>query len=133
MTMADPHNTTDPEIALEAFFAAGRSAAAEPSATFLARVLAEAEAVQAERDAPIAEPPAPQQGLWAGIIAALGGWGGAGGLATATMAGVWLGFAGVQGSGTLTAFLAAPEEAAVTLELIPEFDSFVLAALETEG
>ena len=130
MTMADPHDMTDPDIALEAFFAAGRAAAPEPSAAFLARVLGEAEAVQAARAAP---QPQPRQGIWAGLLSALGGWGGASGLATATLAGVWLGFAGVQGSGTLTAFLAAPEEAAITLELIPEFDSFALAALETEG
>jgi len=129
MTMADPHDTTEADRELEAFFAAGRSAAAEPSAAFLVRVLAEAEAVQAERMAPA---PQPRQGIWAGLLSALGGWGGAGGLATATMAGVWLGFAGVQGSGTLTAFLAA-DEAAITLELIPDFDSFALAELETEG
>ena len=130
MTMADPHKTTDPDIALEAFFAAGRSAAAEPSAAFLARVLAGAEAVQADRAAP---QPQPRQGILAGVLSALGGWGGASGLATATMAGIWLGFAGVQGSNTLTAFLAAPDETVGTLELIPDFDSFALASLDTEG
>ncbi|GGH55756.1 hypothetical protein GVY41_11680 [Frigidibacter albus] len=130
MTMADPHKMTETDMELEAFFSAGRAAAAEPSAAFLARVLAEAEAVQAGRIAPA---PPPRQGIWAGVLSALGGWGGAGGLATATIAGVWLGFAGVQGSGTLTAFLAASDEAAITLELIPDFDSFALAALETEG
>lgn len=129
MTMADPHHMTDTEMELEAFFAAGRSAEAEPSGAFLARVLEQAGAVQAEWTAPAPS----RQGIWAGLLSALGGWGGASGLATATLAGVWLGFAGVQGSGTLTAFLAAPEEAAITLELIPEFDSFALAALETEG
>ncbi|AMY70011.1 hypothetical protein [Frigidibacter mobilis] len=137
MTMADLHDKTEPEAnaALEMFFAAGRAAAAEPSAVFLARVLAEAETVQSGLLAPAPQPP--RRGLLAGVLAALGGWGGASGLVTATMAGVWLGFAGVQGSGRLTAFLASPDqalaEAPATLELIPDFDSFVLAALETEG
>lgn len=140
MTMTDPQMKTDAEIddVLEAVFAAGRTAAPEPSAAFLARVLAEAEAVQAGFGAAgfgaAERRPAPaRQGLWSGVLAALGGWGGAGGLASAAMAGVWLGFAGVQGSGTLTSLLAAPEEVVGTLELIPDFDSFALAALETEG
>lgn len=135
MTMSDPQMKTDAEIdgALEGFFAAGRNAAPEPSAAFLARVLAEAEAVQAGFGAGERRAAPARQGLWSGVLAALGGWGGAGGLASAAMAGVWLGFAGVQGSGTLTSLLAAPEEVVGTLELIPDFDSFALAALETEG
>lgn len=152
MKMADQHATTglqgaqdqEADTTLEAFFAAGRAAAAEPSADFLARVLAEAEEVQAQamRQAPARPAPGRAgQGIWRGILASLGGWGGAGGLATATVAGLWLGFSGAQATdaaaGTLTDALAsylAEEDAPIdSLELIPDFDSFALAALDSEG
>ncbi len=140
MTMADHHagnglpDAGDPgaEAALVAVFAAARAAAPEPSAVFLARVLADAEAVQAQRRAPVPSRPA-RQGRWRGILAALGGWGAAGGLATATLAGLWLGFAGAQGTGAVAGLLAGEDEQIGTLDLIPDFDSFALAALETEG
>lgn len=150
MKMADEHAKTglpqaqeqQADAALEAFFVAARAAAPEPSAAFLARVLAEAEAVQAQAMRQADPAPAPaRQNTWRGILAALGGWGGASGLATATVAGLWLGFTGAQGTdasaGTLTGRLAGllvtEDQPIDSLELIPDFDSFALASLETEG
>lgn len=127
--------------ALEAMFAAARSAAAEPSADLLARVLADAEAVQDGRAALATGPVAAPRGgggIWASILAALGGWGGAGGLAAAGLAGLWIGFAGgtqvTDTLGTLTGGLVGSGvEADAGVDLLPDLGSFALAGLDVEG
>lgn len=125
MIMAEMRDTDD---RLESFFAAARMAPPAPSAAFLARLADAAEAVQAEGLRPnlraALQPSAARGGGVLGQLAALiGGWGAlggmAGGLATATVAGLWIGLAGaetmvqavglgsvaVQGTETGTAFL----------------------------
>ncbi|MCW8843454.1 MAG: dihydroorotate dehydrogenase [Rhodobacteraceae bacterium] len=72
------------------FAAAARDTAQDPSADLLARVLADAEAVQ-PKAMPI-EASAPRRGMFDGILAVIGGWPSLGGLAAATVAGVWIGF-----------------------------------------
>lgn len=74
---------------LEALFAAARDADPVPGA-LRTRVLADAAQVQEAFSQPV---PRPAPRLWPQIRAALGGWAGLGGLATACAAGVWLGFA----------------------------------------
>ena len=74
------------------FAAAARDAAQEVSPGLLARVLADAEAMQPEA-AVLPTGQAPQRRGFGGIISALGGWPSLGGLAAATVAGVWIGFA----------------------------------------
>lgn len=68
------------------------------SADLMARVLADAERVQAGF-APVAPPrTAPQRtGLWAQIGAVLGGWPAVAGLAAASVCGLWLGISPPQG------------------------------------
>ena len=62
------------------------------SSDLMARVLADATAVQATFGAAdVAEAPARALSVWAQIGAALGGWPAISGLATATVAGVWIG------------------------------------------
>ena len=85
MSMTDRRNQGD-EAMLEAYFAAARKAAPEPPADLLERVAAAAEAGMAP--APVATPR--PRGLRA-MAAAVGGWPGLAGLATATAAGVYLG------------------------------------------
>lgn len=80
------------DLFLEQFFEAARSDSASPSDGLMARVLADAEAVQDELQ-PGADTPALQPGVWAGLVAALGGWPAMAGLATATVAGLWFGAA----------------------------------------
>lgn len=83
----DPTKAQDfPE--LDAFFAAGRAAAPEPSADLMARILADAETAL-----PRAATPAPRRNRSAGLLSLLGGWRGFSGLATATLAGLWIGIA----------------------------------------
>ncbi len=76
--MAEPVNLDD-------LFAAARRAA-EPSAAFLARIEAEALALQPQRASSPVRP-----GAWGAILQAIGGWRGAGGLAAAALAGLWIG------------------------------------------
>lgn len=111
---------------LEAFFAAGREKAPVPSDALMARVLADAEAEMVRPAAVVAPQPVSRPGRLAAAIASIGGWAGLGGLATATAAGVWIGFAGLadplDASGLITPSLS--------VELMPGTDSFMTASAE---
>ncbi len=89
MTHTPPE--TDP---LEAHFRALREDVPTPDDALMARILADADAVQADRDAMTA-PALPQAAkpdtLITQIIKTIGGWPGLAGLATAGIAGVWIG------------------------------------------
>lgn len=120
----------EPDAALDALFDAARAPAA-PSDALLARVLADAAAVQAEI-APQAPGPShdPAAGpeltgsVWAEIRAGLGGWLGLGGLAAAGLAGLTLGVAlpgelDALAGGQISAALGAADlTAAIELEAI---------------
>jgi len=130
--MADRMKSNDP---LDDLFALARRAAPEPSAALLARVLADGEAELAAR-APAQPQPrgAPPGGiaigaLWADLLAVVGGWRAVGGLATATLAGVWIGFSGAAGlSVAATEFLTGSSaETLGTVNLLPGDDVFALA------
>jgi hypothetical protein len=82
----------DDEAALEAFFVAGRQAPAVPQ-DVLARVLADAAAVQAAARPAVRPALGPAIGRIGGLLAAIGGWPVMAGLATATVAGLWFGYA----------------------------------------
>ncbi|WP_054002290.1 hypothetical protein [Shimia sp. SK013] len=78
---------------LESLFAVAKDAPeAQPSPDFMARVLAEAEALQPVA-AELAAASAPRSGPLTRLVAMLGGWPSVSGLAVATMAGVWVGVA----------------------------------------
>ncbi|MEL6645494.1 MAG: hypothetical protein AAFQ79_16305 [Pseudomonadota bacterium] len=82
---------------LDDFFEAGRAERPAPEPAFLARVLADAEAETAARAVPAPR----QQGRLRAILNGLGGWPTLAGLATATAAGVWIGVALPDVTGTL--------------------------------
>ncbi|MBV0911396.1 dihydroorotate dehydrogenase [Anianabacter salinae] len=85
--MTDPRNLDDTE--LDTLFGAARAQAPQASAALLARVAADADAVLADRTAP-----APARPGWlAQIVGGLGGWPSLAGLAAASVAGVFIGFA----------------------------------------
>jgi hypothetical protein len=88
--MTDPVET--PQMA--ALFAAARQdAQTDLSAPVMARLMADAQAVQVR----FATPPALRSGVsWRRIWADIGGWPALGALATATVAGVWIGGAQPQ-------------------------------------
>jgi hypothetical protein len=91
----------DDEALLAPYLDAARKVPA-PSADFMTRVLADADAVHADRSAagPALAGARPGLGFWSGIRSALGGWPAVAGLAAATVAGVWIGFAQPGATGT---------------------------------
>jgi hypothetical protein len=90
MTMTDRHET-DGDAALDALFGAARATRPDPSAALLARIAADAEALAADRARQAAARPA--RGGMFGWLPAIGGWPALAGLATATVAGLWIGYA----------------------------------------
>jgi len=119
---------------LDDLFAAARAAAPHPSAALLARVEADGLRLLPGSVAQLRRPQ-PQRrgllGLFADMMRAIGGVGGAAGLATATLAGLWIGVVQPPGLSALTEGLTAPlgaELAFDSVELIPSFDPFA-----TEG
>ncbi|WP_322866488.1 hypothetical protein U5922_009960 [Aquicoccus sp. G2-2] len=97
MAMTDKDTMRDVE--LDSFFAAARSAPEPASKALLARVMADAQAVQASAatTASAQARTTPKRGWGAGFWAALGGWPAMGGLAFATVAGLWIGFSPILG------------------------------------
>lgn len=111
---------------LEDFFAAARDRAPEPSEALMARVLADAGDARRRPDAAARR----DEGFWKRLGPLLGGWPGIGGLATATAAGLWIGYAGFADPADLSGGLVgAPGE---TVELMPQVEVFALA-VGTEG
>ncbi len=74
---------------LNSHFAAMRKAGAKPSDALMARVLADADAVQAGFQATAA--PAMRLGRMQQLFRVLGGWPSVGGLVAATVTGIWIG------------------------------------------
>ncbi len=102
MAMADGKRLNDEE--LEKLLAEAAEQAPLPSGQLLERIMADAEAVAAQGETPAAPPvpPAARQGRRRGrLLAALGGWPALAGLATAAVAGVWLGLAPPPGLETI--------------------------------
>jgi len=76
---------------LAGLFDAARRAAPEPSPDLLARVLADAQAVQAEQAAPTPARSPSRVTRWRQFVDTLGGWPAMAGLVSAGVAGLWLG------------------------------------------
>ena len=89
--MTRPDQTPLDDTALDQLFDLARSDRAQADEALLARVAADASAVQAEQHAKRAAPPV-QKGLFASLAELVGGWPALGGLATAAIAGVYIGF-----------------------------------------
>ncbi len=102
---------------LDELFVTARTQRVEPSADLMARILADAEALQ-PKPAPVTAPP--RVGFWQNLRATLG-QAGVAGLASATLAGVWIGYAQPV---SLDAF--SVQDAPLDLvELIPSFDELL--------
>lgn len=119
-----------PDIDLEDLFLQARAAAPLPSAGLVARIEADAEAEQARRVGGAA-PARKRPSVWARFVAALGGGGVLAGLATTTLAGVWVGMAEPAPLSVLTDKVSVMIVGAADydqIELIPADDPFL-----TEG
>lgn len=88
-------------VELDALFSAEKEASLEPSPEFLARIIDDAVQVQSEFQSGAVEPVA-SNSFWQALVAAVGGWATVAGLATATVAGVWIGMSPPSGLETLT-------------------------------
>ena len=88
MTMPDKNNS---DGFLEEFFQAERARTPQPSGDLMARILADAEA-EAALSQPVSVAVARRPGLLATLLDGIGGWPSAAGLATAAVAGFWIGF-----------------------------------------
>ncbi len=95
--MAMTETDRETEKRLEALFAQARSEPEEPDAALMVRVLGDAFAEQAAIAVPDDRMTRVRRG-W-GLWAALGGWPAMGGLATAAVAGLWIGFSPTLGVG----------------------------------
>ncbi|MCH2168069.1 MAG: hypothetical protein MK107_10125 [Oceanicola sp.] len=105
------------DVDLDIFFDAARSAQPEPSPELMARVLDDALAMQPPAQ-PLAARPAPSVPTrsWLGtLLDTLGGWPAAASLATATLAGVWIGISPPDAVSAVTAQLGLAAEAAIAL------------------
>ena len=130
MAMTDRHH--DEAADLERFFRAARAAVPEPSEAFLTRLTEAALAAQPDPAAPLRPR---RRGFVSALAAALGGWaalgGFAGGMATATVAGLWIGLAGaptlVQAVGLGSTFGTVTAEAD---SYLPDADVLALAVTE---
>ncbi len=100
MTDLDRKDQDQDDAGLETLFALARAPVDPPSRELMARILADAAAVDSGRTQ--MAPQAARGGLFSGLMAALGGWPALGGLAAATVAGLWIGIAPPSGLTGLT-------------------------------
>ena len=90
--MAEKNKLSNAE--LDGLLAEAASQATTPSSDLMQRIIADADAVAEAKE--VKPKPAPQprrRGILGGLLAAIGGWPAMAGLATATVAGVWIGYA----------------------------------------
>jgi len=115
MPMMDEHKHSGE---LEAAFDAARSSQPEPSANLMARVLADAQIVQAEQSVkPSARVP---RGYMQQLLEALGGWPAVAGLSAAGVAGVWLGLGPMAGvSDAVASYLGMSVPPAYSVDVMP--------------
>lgn len=123
---------------LEAFFAAARETAPAPSSELMARIVADAEAELAARERPQA--PMPRATGWRrlmGALRAIGGVPALAGMVTATVAGVWLGFATPDSLNTLSGGLLLTDTTTATSydleDMLPGYASFTGLEEEVQG
>jgi hypothetical protein len=137
-SLPDPAQRAADDALLAAFFTAGKQQLPDPGEALMARILdaglaeqAKVASAQRPNSGQTAMAPAPRGfGSW---LANLGGWGAVTGLATATVAGIWLGFSpptGLAGlaDGVLGTSLSGNGETIDQVDLLPTFESYL-----TEG
>lgn len=133
--MAKTEHTPLSDDALEALFRAARAEAPAPGTDLMARIMADADAEIAAVETGF---PAGgrRSGLWEAIVGAIGGWPALASMATAAVAGVWLGFGATEGLDALAGGLLPGDTGTATVsyefeDLLPGYEGF--AALETEA
>ena len=126
MAKTRPSELTDSE--LDRLLANAAASGPEPSEALLARVMADADAVLAERGAGAGLAPvgAVPRGWLRSFADAIGGWPAIAGLATATVAGIWIGYAQPGSvSGIADGFLATGASYDLG-DFMPEYDTLLV-------
>ena len=124
MKMAENNIPVEPD--LDDLLAAEAANPAKASAALLDRVIADADII-ADGRARMTHPDnlAPRAGLMDSLLAAIGGWPGVGGLATATVVGIWIGFAPPAAIDDLAGSYLANNDSYGFGDLMPSIDGFL--------
>ena len=107
---------------LDAVFATASESPPDAAIALMQRVMADAEAVADARD--LTTDKAPRAGVFKSILSAIGGWPAVGGLATATVAGIWLGFSPPAAVDDLTAGYLTGSDYDLT-DFMPSIDAIL--------
>lgn len=115
------------EALLQELFSEAHARAPEPGPDFLARVVADAQRVQAGfndlsgagSDGETRGP----SGFLDGLRGLVGGWATFGGLVTAALAGLWIGFVGAEQMGGMSAVFGTTSDSLGTVNLMPGGES----------
>lgn len=106
------------EAELESLFAAARNTGPQPGADLIARILVDADSQIAAPVAPVAD----RKGLVAAVLATIGGWPAAAGLATAAVTGLTIGLVTPDTLDTLSGGYLASASGVYQLEdLLPSY------------
>lgn len=117
----------DKDFELEGYFAAERDATTQPSVELMARIMADAH-THAPTHIPAAQAAQTPQstarrGMFASLLDAVGGWPSLAGMATATVAGVWIGFSQPAGLDLVAEQLMGTSDTTYLVDLVPAFDT----------
>ena len=109
---------------LDSLFATARADAPRPPAGLTARVLADAEGLLAAAPMSSPEPDRPRDrhGLWSALSTVFGGSGALAGMATATVAGFYIGFAQPMDTGLVASVLGGE---IAELDMMPGIDALL--------
>ena len=108
---------------LDSLFSAARATAPEPSAALTARVLADAAAAMPAASAFTPAAPPARAGLVQRLLGAFGGAGALAGMATAAVAGLYIGFAQPMGEGVFALVTGVSD--GTTLDMMPGIDALL--------
>lgn len=109
---------------LDDLFAEARQNPPAPSAEFLARVLADAQALQPQA-AITQNPTVEKAGFWSSIFAALGGAAAIAGVSSAAMVGLVVGYVQPEGLVSLASSYGIAESADGSFDLLPGYESLL--------
>ncbi|WP_298494649.1 dihydroorotate dehydrogenase [uncultured Maritimibacter sp.] len=113
---------------LELYFSAERAQGPEPSGDLMARIMADADATLATRPSPATKRARPRRNLFVAFAAAIGGWPAFASMATAAVAGVWIGVSAPNVLAHMTGGLIQSAESYAIEDLAPGYGA--LATLE---
>lgn len=119
--MAEKNTLSNAE--LDGLLAEAASLATTPGSELMQRIIADADAVAAAKE--VKPEPAQQprrRGILAGLLAGIGGWPAIAGLATATVAGVWIGYASPDTLDGITGGLLTSQTAYEVGDFMPTLD-----------